>query len=102
MEQRESKFIGKEEMGMSDRVGFVAGLMMGTLVGVGLGILLAPRAGQETREQLKGKAQVVGELLKTTAAEMGGRMHENAAEIASKMKQTIDQDDLLNRLGRNG
>ncbi len=93
---------GKEETGMSDRVGFVAGLVMGTLVGVGLGILLAPRPGEETREQLKGKAQVVGERLKATAAEMSGRMRENAADIASKMKQTIDQDDLLNRLGRNG
>src|SRR3989442_5217699 len=92
---------GKEERGMSDRAGFVAGLVMGTLVGVGLGILLAPRAGQETREQLKGKAQVVGERLKTTAAEMGGRMRENAADIASKMMHELDPDHLLTRLRRD-
>src|SRR5437016_2343106 len=42
---------------MEDRSGFLAGLIVGAMIGLGLGIMLAPRPGQETRDQLKEKAQ---------------------------------------------
>lgn len=88
---------------MGDRSGFVAGLFLGALIGVGLGILLAPRSGQDMREQLKGKAQDVTERLKSTASEMSGRMREGADDVTTKLRETLERkDDILNRLGRDG
>ncbi len=93
---------GEEESVMEDRTGFVAGLIVGAMIGLGLGIMLAPRAGQETRDQLKEKAQAVTERLKSTAADVGGRVRESAGDVASKVREKMDKDDILNRLGRDG
>jgi gas vesicle protein len=40
----------------SDGGGFMIGLLTGTVVGVGLGMLLAPKAGSELRNQLSDQA----------------------------------------------
>ncbi len=76
--------------------------IIAAMIGLGLGIMLAPRAGQETRDQLKEKAQAVTERLKSTAADVGGRVRESAGDVASKVREKMDKDDILNRLGRDG
>src|SRR2546430_188045 len=83
---------------MEDRSGFLAGLIVGAMIGLGLGIMLAPRPGQETRDQLKEKAQEVTERLKSTAADVGGRVRESAGDVASKVREKMEKDDILNRL----
>src|SRR2546428_12201696 len=87
---------------MEDRSGFVAGLIVGAMIGLGLGIMLAPRAGQETRDQLKEKAQAGTERLKATAADVGGRVRESAGDVASQVREKMDKDDILDRLGCDG
>src|SRR5712691_2507998 len=100
--RRNSQRRAEEDRVMEDRSGFVVGLIVGAMIGLGLGIMLAPRAGQETRDQLKEKAQAVTERLKSTAADVGGRVRESAGDVASKVREKMDKDDILNRLGRDG
>lgn len=91
---------------MADRNEFLAGLILGGLLGVGIGMLLAPRTGHETREKILGKADVVGDRvrdrirdraqevsgrLKTRATEVRGRVRESAGDIASKVRDTVDE-----------
>jgi len=57
-----------------------AGFGMGLLVGAALGVLLAPKSGQETREQLK-----------EFASEMGVRARDAAATIGDKATTTYGQ-----------
>jgi gas vesicle protein len=45
----------------SNVLGFIAGIVVGAAIGAGVSMLLAPRSGKETREQLKEKGE---ELLK--------------------------------------
>lgn len=42
---------------------FIAGMLVGTAIGTVLGILAAPRSGQETRRILKKSAQALPELV---------------------------------------
>jgi gas vesicle protein len=48
---------------------FILGMLAGSFVGAGLGMLFAPRAGSETRNQLSDRA----ERLRSTAADMYGQ-----------------------------
>lgn len=45
-------------------VGVAAGIAAGLAVGVVAGLLLAPKPGKETRQDIKKKAQEVGEAIK--------------------------------------
>lgn len=38
---------------------FVGGLLMGTLIGMAVGLLLAPERGEETRRRVRSRAQPV-------------------------------------------
>ena len=59
---------------MSDRelgVGsFLGGLALGAVVGVVVGLLLAPQSGQETREMIKNKAGEIVEKVKKVPTEI--------------------------------
>lgn len=66
---------------------FVAGLLTGTVLGAGLGMLFAPRAGSELRHQITDQA---GNLAKEAsegyrrASESAGTWAEKGREVAGK------------------
>ncbi len=59
--------------------------LLGLGVGVGLGMLLAPKAGKETREILKNKAGESTDYLKQRSAEM----KQTASEWVDKGKEAL-------------
>ena len=63
--------------------GFMTGLLAGTVIGAGLGLLFAPRTGTETRHGLSERA---GELGKT-AAEGYRRANETVSDLADKARR---------------
>lgn len=69
---------------MSEREGgssFLIGFIIGTLAGVAVGLLYAPKSGKETRALLKEK---VGEV-----REKAGEMTEKAREVASEAGKRV-------------
>lgn len=51
---------------------FLAGLLVGAVIGASLGLLFAPEPGEETRERMKEGARKFGEVVKERA---GGILH---------------------------
>jgi len=62
---------------------FVIGLLAGTVLGAGIGLLFAPKAGAETRSQLSEQAN----QLANTAAEGRRRATETASNLANKGRE---------------
>lgn len=67
--------------------GFMMGLLTGTVLGAGLGMLLAPKAGAEIRNQIGEQARTVG----TKASEQYRRASEVATEWAEKGREAVTQ-----------
>jgi gas vesicle protein len=77
---------------------FVLGLLTGTVLGAGLGMLFAPKAGQELRNQVVEQA---GNLASTasdgyrraseTASDLADRGREAAANIAGRGREMYDK-----------
>jgi gas vesicle protein len=63
--------------------GFVLGLLTGTVLGAGLGLLFAPKAGSELRNQISGQA----EHLAKNATEGYQRASDTAGEWASQGRE---------------
>ena len=73
---------------------FVMGLLTGTVLGAGLGMLFAPKAGSELRNQLSEQA---GNLA-NTASEGVRRAQESAGEWAEQGRKVYDKaKDAVNR-----
>jgi gas vesicle protein len=51
--------------------GFVTGLVIGALAGAALAMILAPAAGEDTRDLLVAKAREAGERARDTAGDAG-------------------------------
>ncbi|GAC1659137.1 MAG: hypothetical protein NVS9B12_11990 [Vulcanimicrobiaceae bacterium] len=62
--------------------GFVAGLVVGALVGAALAVMLAPQAGEETRDLVWGKAREAGNL----AMDATGDLREKVTSVASDLQ----------------
>lgn len=74
--------------------GFMMGLLTGTVLGAGLGMLLAPKAGSELRGQLGEQARNLG----TLASEQYRRASEQAGGWAEKGREVVSQArDAVNR-----
>jgi len=61
--------------------------IFGLGVGLGVGILLAPRSGEETRQMLKEKADEGTDYLKKQSADI----RENATDLLDKGRQALDR-----------
>ncbi len=68
-----------------------AGFGMGLLVGAALGILLAPKSGRETREQIKEFATEIGSRAKTVAGDVGGRAAETYGRVSERARTTAGE-----------
>lgn len=67
--------------------GFMMGLLTGTVIGAGIGMLLAPRAGSDLRGQVAEQAKSFG----TKATEQWGKASEAAAGWAEKGREVVNQ-----------
>jgi gas vesicle protein len=64
----------------NDLGSFVAGFLIGGLIGAGVALLLAPQSGEETRE-----------MLRERGIELKNRAEEAASEFSSKAGTYIEQ-----------
>jgi len=69
-----------------DRDGF-ANFFLGLGVGLGIGLLFAPRSGEETRQLLKEKADEGTDFLKKQTADL----RENAADLVDKSREALNR-----------
>ena len=67
--------------------GFMMGLLTGTVLGAGLGMLLAPKAGTELRGQLGEQARNLGNM----ANEQYRKASETATDWAEKGREFVDK-----------
>jgi gas vesicle protein len=67
--------------------GFMMGLLTGTVLGAGLGILLAPKAGSELRGALGEQARTFS----TRASEQYRRASSSANTLAEKGREFVDR-----------
>jgi len=67
--------------------GFMMGLLTGTVLGAGLGMLLAPKAGSELRGAIGEQARNLGNV----ASEQYRRASESAGGLAEKGREFVDK-----------
>ena len=67
--------------------GFMMGLLTGAVIGAGIGMLLAPKAGSDLRGQVAEQAKNFG----TKATEQWGKASEAAAGWAEKGREVVNQ-----------
>ncbi len=79
LEQKKKERIRKERLNTAKK------LAVGTVAGVVGGLMLAPKSGKETRENIKVKAKEVNENLKVKTVEV----KENALEAKDKISKYI-------------
>ena len=66
---------------------FLMGLLAGTVLGAGLGMLFAPKAGSETRKQLSEQAT----RLRSTADQTYHQATEKINQASEKVSQIVDR-----------
>ena len=76
-----------DRRGDSSGWAFMFGLLAGTAVGVGLGLLLAPKSGEELRGELGARTRE----LKNKAAEQYRKAGDHAGDWAAKGRDLADR-----------
>jgi gas vesicle protein len=66
--------------------GFMMGLLTGTVLGAGLGMLLAPKSGSELRNQLTEGASSLGRRASGTVSDMTDRARDTAHRGAEQLR----------------
>lgn len=87
--------MANERDALSDTVKMIGAGLVGAFIAGGLALLLAPKAGRELRDELKGTATEATEKLHEATHTIAERVKEKAVEIKDKAtaaaKQAMDQ-----------
>ncbi|MGL4607719.1 MAG: YtxH domain-containing protein [Eubacteriaceae bacterium] len=76
---------------MSNKLNFVGGLFVGTIIGGALGILLAPASGEETRKKLReGTEEALGNAY-DQAVEYGENLKEQLQDMQEQVTDRVNQ-----------
>jgi len=70
--------------------GFLTGLFLGAGIGAAVGLLLAPKSGQETLEELRMKSDEIKAKGKSLLDEEGG-LREVVEEVREILKEAVDE-----------
>jgi gas vesicle protein len=73
---------------------FFTGLFAGAVIGAGLGLWFAPKAGTEMREQLAGTAKDMGQRVSKTVndlADRGREVFDRAREVVNTASESASQ-----------
>lgn len=81
---------------MDNKGDFVAGIIVGALVGFGAGILMAPASGEETRSRIKHRTGELAMQARDKSGEMMNQARASAEELALRAKESAI--DVVNKL----
>jgi gas vesicle protein len=81
----------KEELIMAEQNNGLACFVVGLGVGVAVGMLLAPKSGEETRQLLKAKADESKDFLKSKADESREYVRRRSTEVRESASDLIDR-----------
>lgn len=76
---------------MSNRTDFVAGFILGGLLGTAMALLFAPRAGEETRGLLKDSAEDARDRARERADEVLRKVRRAAEDMSERGRSTFDE-----------
>lgn len=76
---------------MSNRTDFVAGFILGGLLGTALALLFAPRTGEETRDRLTDSAEDLRDLARGRADEVMRKVRGTAEELTQRGRTKLDE-----------
>ena len=81
--------MAEDDRGGGGFAGFIAGLALGGLAGAALAMILAPQAGEDTRDLLVAKAREAGERARDTAGDAGDLL-DRGRRIVADAKARLD------------
>lgn len=66
-------------------MGFLAGAVLGGVIGAGVALLFAPRSGEETRKILKSKADDLGKEFDEFKKDLGPQLQKIKKDLSKKI-----------------
>lgn len=70
---------------------FLMGLLAGTVLGAGLGMLFAPKAGADTRRQLSEQANRLRSTANDGYSQASDKVHQTVQQASDKVSQMVDR-----------
>jgi len=70
--------------------GFLAGLLIGALAGATVAMVLAPQAGEDTRDLLKAKAREASDRMRDAAEDLAKNSPVAPGDLLARGKQIVD------------
>lgn len=74
-----------------DRGGGVGSFLLGALLGAGVALLLAPRSGAETQQQIKEKAAKLRDAAEDRVRDVQRQLEERLESARAEVRERVDQ-----------
>ncbi len=76
---------------------FIAGAAVGALVGMGIGVLIAPDKGEKTREMISNKSHEFKDELEHQVENSKDRLERFAHNLADRIKASLERENGSNQ-----